>query len=302
MIIDHILSKEILRYNLLLLDVFSRVCYLNNHEKDFRGGLFRFKDGQPSSVIPIAGDVLIYTADDRNIHAVDEVVDGERLTLTLWFTRNPAHDEDSKLTSFLSRWLLEHERGKTNSFLPLPGSDNMYWFSDGKLGFEIRCARAQNLGFKFYRLKHQEFCDADLEDDPLEQLSKPVRIGRSDEIFDMEFVNSLHALQVLLFYHLKAHELMASREKNGCEKESTKLALLDAKDVFELKLPCDHQLAERILCCLPYVAVTWHFCWDDFVLAVSKWEEYMSSLHEELLMLIPQWVDHQTIFNVGTLE
>ncbi|XP_042419740.1 uncharacterized protein LOC122008182 isoform X5 [Zingiber officinale] len=75
---------------------FAAVCYLNNHEKDFRGGLFHFKDGEPSSVAPIAGDVLIYTADERNIHCVDEVIDGERLTLTLWFTRDCSHDEDAK--------------------------------------------------------------------------------------------------------------------------------------------------------------------------------------------------------------
>ncbi|RYQ97253.1 hypothetical protein Ahy_B08g093281 isoform E [Arachis hypogaea] len=49
------------------------VCYLNNYGKDFNGGLFRFQDGQPMSIMPMAGDVLIYTADQHNIHSVDEI-------------------------------------------------------------------------------------------------------------------------------------------------------------------------------------------------------------------------------------
>nr|XP_029150709.1 uncharacterized protein LOC112769601 [Arachis hypogaea] len=51
---------------------FAVVCYLNNYGKDFNGGLFRFQDGQPMSIMPMAGDVLIYTADQHNIHSVDE--------------------------------------------------------------------------------------------------------------------------------------------------------------------------------------------------------------------------------------
>ncbi|RYR70723.1 hypothetical protein Ahy_A02g005039 isoform A [Arachis hypogaea] len=53
--------------------VFSVVCYLNNYGKDFNDGLFRFRDGQPMSIMPMAGDVLMYTAEQRNIHSVDEV-------------------------------------------------------------------------------------------------------------------------------------------------------------------------------------------------------------------------------------
>ncbi|XLR55050.1 hypothetical protein S83_005722, partial [Arachis hypogaea] len=49
------------------------VCYLNNYGKDFNDGLFRFRDGQPMSIMPMAGDVLMYTAEQRNIHSVDEV-------------------------------------------------------------------------------------------------------------------------------------------------------------------------------------------------------------------------------------
>ncbi|RYR70725.1 hypothetical protein Ahy_A02g005039 isoform B [Arachis hypogaea] len=52
---------------------FAVVCYLNNYGKDFNDGLFRFRDGQPMSIMPMAGDVLMYTAEQRNIHSVDEV-------------------------------------------------------------------------------------------------------------------------------------------------------------------------------------------------------------------------------------
>ncbi|QHO25593.1 uncharacterized protein DS421_12g382300 [Arachis hypogaea] len=60
---------------------FAVVCYLNNYGKDFNGGLFRFRDGQPMSIMPMAGDVLMYTADQRNIHSVDEKKEKEKIKL-----------------------------------------------------------------------------------------------------------------------------------------------------------------------------------------------------------------------------
>lgn len=126
-----------------------------------------------------------------------QVLEGERLTLTVWFTRNSAHDEDVKLISLLSQRFSDHEKGKSYSFSPLPASDNMYWFSNGISGFDIRCARIQNLGFRICSSKHQEFSTSDMEADPLELLNMPIRLARGDEIFDMEFLNSLHGLQVI---------------------------------------------------------------------------------------------------------
>ncbi|MCH84530.1 prolyl 3-hydroxylase 1, partial [Trifolium medium] len=72
-------------------------------------------------------DAVMYTADDRNIHSVDEITDGERLTLALWFSRDGSHDEDTKLVSLLSQHLLN--KNIAGSLLPLPASSNMYWFS-----------------------------------------------------------------------------------------------------------------------------------------------------------------------------
>ncbi|XP_043722542.1 uncharacterized protein LOC122669759 isoform X3 [Telopea speciosissima] len=53
---------------------FAAVCYLNSHGEDFNGGLFCFQDGEPTTVVPVSGDVIMYTADSRNIHSVDEVL------------------------------------------------------------------------------------------------------------------------------------------------------------------------------------------------------------------------------------
>ncbi|KAG2311892.1 hypothetical protein Bca4012_026387 [Brassica carinata] len=64
---------------------FSAVCYLISYAKDFKGGLFRFHSGEPATVAPSAGNVIMYTADDGDIHSVDEITDGKRLTLAMWF-------------------------------------------------------------------------------------------------------------------------------------------------------------------------------------------------------------------------
>ncbi|KAG2328557.1 hypothetical protein Bca52824_011285 [Brassica carinata] len=37
-----------------------------------------------SNVAPSAGNVIMYTADDGDIHSVDEITDGKRLTLEMW--------------------------------------------------------------------------------------------------------------------------------------------------------------------------------------------------------------------------
>ena len=83
---------------------------MNNHGEDYKGGILQFQDGDPSSIVPVAGvskytftlihvqntflmkdtylllgnyvkfyekfffqDVVIYTADNRNVHCVTEV-------------------------------------------------------------------------------------------------------------------------------------------------------------------------------------------------------------------------------------
>lgn len=65
---------------------------------DFEGGTFCFQSGSaPLRVQPTAGSLLVYTADDSNVHSVEEVTAGERSTLTMWFTWDPDHQEDPKV-------------------------------------------------------------------------------------------------------------------------------------------------------------------------------------------------------------
>jgi hypothetical protein len=43
--------------------------------------------------------LLLYTADDSNVHQVEPVTAGERATLTMWFTLHQEHQEDAKVSS-----------------------------------------------------------------------------------------------------------------------------------------------------------------------------------------------------------
>lgn len=124
----------------------------------------------------------------------NQVLDGERLTLTLWFTRNNEHDEDAKLISLLSQRPLNCEVETLKFCFPSPPPDNMYWFSHDQFGFDIRYARLNILGFQLF----SSWNGADSSSDPLELLSKPLQLGRDDEIFHKEFANGLHALQVAI--------------------------------------------------------------------------------------------------------
>lgn len=131
-----------------------------------------------------------------------QVTEGERLTLTLWFTRDSAYDEDPKLLSFLSQTSLNYEPVHQSSYIPLPASDIMYWFAYDHSGFDVRCARVHILGFSFHSsIDEDNKSVAPAEDDPIELLGKPVRLGRGDDVFDKVFANGLHALQVSTYFH-----------------------------------------------------------------------------------------------------
>ncbi|KAF3638808.1 putative 65-kDa microtubule-associated protein 6-like isoform X1, partial [Capsicum annuum] len=168
---------------------FAAVCYLNSYDADFKGGIFHFKDGEPADVVPMAGDVIMYTADDRNIHSVDEITEGERITLTLWFSRDASHDEDRKLISSLSPALLDVAGSKLHSYIPVPGSINMYWFPPDEAssflsGFDIRCGRLHVLGFDIYPFQETSHRSAsDSSHNLLELLSRPLLLVRDSKLF-----------------------------------------------------------------------------------------------------------------------
>lgn len=232
---------------------------------------------------------MIYAADNRNIHSVDEVIDGERLTLTLWFTRDSAHDEDAKLITLLSQ-ILNQEDDEHKSNLPLPASNNMYWFTHEESGFDIRCARLQILGFSFFS-SNDGICNvSNTSLDPLELLEKPLQIGRGNEIFEKEFSNSLHALQVVQFYYWKSPELATERRETGTAMGSTQPSQKGKSGNLELVLPCNHKLAEIVLGRLYYDDANLSFDWKDIALAVIRWEDYICRLYRDLSTLMPYWL------------
>lgn len=279
------------------------MCYLNSYGVDFRGGLFHFQDGEPATFIPMTGDVLMYTADSRNIHSVDEISDGERLTLTLWFTRDKSHDEDSKLISFLTRSPMNNS--KEFDMFPLPASDNMYWFSleqapNYQSGFDLRCARIHVLGYDLYSSKVMNFSSAvDLSLNFSELLTEPLQLSRGNELFEKEFANVLHLLQVVHFYHWKVAELQTSEIKRKTNN-IVPLSQLEREKILDLKLVLlkDRELAETVFghtTCAE--SMNDFYDWDTFSAAVALWEAYIRKLIQEMHMHLPFWTTHQSLFS-----
>ncbi|KAK1313111.1 hypothetical protein QJS10_CPA06g02320 [Acorus calamus] len=236
----------------------------------------------------MAGDALIYTADDRNVHSVDEVMDGERLTLTLWFTRDSSYDEDAKLVALLSQISLDSQN---NTCVPFPASNHMYWYSPdpasqyGVNGFDVRWARLHILGYSLYsdhdRIQKSR---SNSSIDPLDLLNQPMRLGRDGKVFEMKFHNNLHALQVVLFYCWKVSDLKSSK---GIEEDiQTTLQQSSHEEVSDLNtvLHFDSQLVEAFFC-----EDRFTFDWNDFSIVIAAWEEYVHRLRKELMSRIPQW-------------
>ncbi|XP_030553165.1 uncharacterized protein LOC115757182 isoform X1 [Rhodamnia argentea] len=281
---------------------FAAVCYLNSYGRDFRGGLFHFQDGEPTTVKPSAGDVLIYTADNRNVHSVDEIIDGERLTLTLWFSRDGSHDEDAKLISRLSEIFSSEVTDVPGFNLPLPASSNMYWFSpdqssDHDSAINICCARIYALGFGICPLEDKtNFLDVS------DLLMKLLQLTRNNGLFNQEFENVLHALQVVQYYSWKASELQGQATILE-EGKVIPLSRSQSQKVRDLESACvkDCRLAQTTFGCLscdrsgtPEI-----FRWGSFSAAVDAWRDYTNELHKDLLRSLPYWRNHQLIFHVA---
>ncbi|KAJ0094350.1 hypothetical protein Patl1_15649 [Pistacia atlantica] len=246
-------------------------------------------------------DVVMYTADSRNIHSVDEVRDGERLTLTLWFSRDSSHDEDAKLISILSQQSVLHRSDDVfDTCLPLPASSNMYWFapdqsSDQELGFNICWARMLVLGYSIYFSQ-----DMDNFSDFSELLLEPLQLARADELFSKEFVNILHALQVVQFFHWKASEFPTSKVEIGADKvlqlsQSQREKISGLKSTFFK----DDLCAGSAFHLVSIDENEQHsFDWAKFSAAIMAWEGYICKLHKELLFSLPCWRTHQSIFSI----
>ncbi|KAF5197574.1 2-oxoglutarate (2OG) and Fe(II)-dependent oxygenase superfamily protein [Thalictrum thalictroides] len=289
---------------------FAAVCYLNSHGKDFKGGLFHFLDGEPATIVPMAGDVVMYTADSCNIHSVDEITDGERLTLTLWFSRDSSYDEDAKLISHLPQSLSNSLDDDPASYLPFPAPSNMYWFSSEQApshqsGFDISWARVHILGYSFC-FSDDKICDFKLDSscDLSEQLMKPLWLARDSELFSKEFVNSLHALQVVQFYCWKVSDLHAI----NVQAETTNVTQLLISHTgrscrMKSMLLGDPELAKKVFhsgSTNEYTQIS--FDWADLYSAVVGWENYSRQLRKKLLASLPYWKTYQSIFPVSSQE
>ncbi|KAM0013995.1 putative procollagen-proline 3-dioxygenase [Helianthus debilis subsp. tardiflorus] len=286
---------------------YAAVCYLKSYGVDFGGGLFHFQDGEPATFVPMAGDALIYTADSRNIHSVDEITHGERLTLTLWFSRDKSHDEDYKLVSFLTKLPLNYPNTGSNTYLPLPASQNMYWFSPEQSetyesGFDIRCARLHVLGYQLYSKNASFVADAHSSRDFSDIILEPLRVARGSDLFDYEFANILHLLQVVQFYHWKAPELKLSEVKT----EPAKIVSVSASQqenirLLKLELLKDQHLMETIFQSGMYGEHVEHDL-VKFSGIVGLWESYTSNLWHDLVLRLPSWIDNQSIFVDTSVE
>ncbi|KAL7132244.1 hypothetical protein ABFS83_12G058700 [Erythranthe nasuta] len=282
---------------------FAAVCYLNSYEVDFNGGLFHFKDGEPLTIAPMAGDVIIYTADDRNIHSVSEILKGERSTLTLWFTRNSSHDEDAKLLTSLSNYSLNTPIHSMESFFPVLASNNMYWFppeeaSKFESGFDICSARLHVLGFNILP-SGEEFQLSTQQNSSnfLTLLEEPLYLARGDELLEREFVNVLHALQVVQFYQWKTDDLKKASIDIVPLSESKRKKM----NCMKVLLVKDLRLAESIFGDISGKCSKMTFDEFRFSDVVYEWEAYSFRLLEEMVMSLPHWRTHQSIFSVNNL-
>ncbi|XP_050375239.1 uncharacterized protein LOC126792801 [Argentina anserina] len=273
---------------------FAAVCYLNNYGDDFKGGRFHFQDGDLATIVPSSGDVVIYTADSRNTHSVDEVTGGERLTMALWFSRDAAHDEDAKLITLLSRTPLSNKSPEL--LLPLPASSNMYWFSldhassDDQFGFDICCARLHVLGYDVVYSDEKISCS-----NIPELLIERLRLARGDELFDYEFVNILHALQVVQFYCWKTSDLKFAQVESTIKVVPLSQSQRDKSLRLKSESLKDRHLAESVFSS----EGAKHSHWAQLTVAVAMWGDYVHRLHKELVICLPHWNSHQSIFHLS---
>ncbi|XP_042016599.1 uncharacterized protein LOC121764645 isoform X1 [Salvia splendens] len=283
---------------------FSAVCYLNSYEVDFLGGLFHFQDGEPSTIAPMAGDVVIYTADERNIHSVSEISEGERITLALWFSRDASHDEDANLLKSLSNFSPSSPVGSIASCFPVLASTNMYWFppeeaSRFQRGFNICSARLCTLGFDVCFSdesdKECQFTTRDSCSINLKVLEEPLYLTCGDALLTREFVNILHALQVVQFYYWKASEFDTDE---STDTVYVPLSELQQQKITRLRavLVKDLQLAETLIGRIDSQKPLEERFRSRFSDVVCKWEAYTSKLHNELVMSLPYWVANHFIF------
>lgn len=79
---------------------FSALIYLSEHGRDFEGGEFVFVDDGATvntTVLPMSGRAVLFTAGQENLHRVMPVTSGVRYAISMWFTCDP----DRHMSQFL---------------------------------------------------------------------------------------------------------------------------------------------------------------------------------------------------------
>ncbi|XP_073059334.1 uncharacterized protein [Primulina eburnea] len=250
-------------------------------------------------------DVIIYTADNKNVHSVGEITEGERLTLTLWFSRDASHDEDAKLLLSLSEYTLNISKGAIPSYFPLRASNNMYWFppeeaSIYESGFDICFARLHVLGFDISASDKESYVPSLDSSCNLKLLEKPLHLVRGNELLVWEFVNILHALQVVNFYNWKASESDTAEVKG-----SSSINVISLSESQRQKIDClkaavlkDLQSAETRFGHLTHGKKNFQqsFEWISFFAIIFEWEAYICNLQKDILTSLPHWQMYQAIF------
>ncbi|KZV51558.1 hypothetical protein F511_36640 [Dorcoceras hygrometricum] len=265
------------------------VCYLYNSAVDFKGGIFYFQDGEPSTFASMAG-----------------ITEGERLTLTLWFSRDPSHDEDAKLLLSLSEFTLNMSNGAIPLYFPVRASKNMYWFPPEEAsiflsGFDICYARLHVLGFEISASDKESYLPPSDSSRYMKLLEKPLHLVRGDELLQWEFVNILHALQVVNFYYWKASESETAEVKGSSINVIPFSKSLRQKiDFLKAAALNDLQSAETTFGHLTLGRKNFQqsFDWISFSAMIFEWQTYICNLQKDMLTSLPHWQTYQAIFSL----
>lgn len=61
----------------------------------------------------------------------------------------------------------------------------------------------------------------------------------------------------------------------------------------------DQHLVEKVFSRVTCKSDQQNFDWADFATSISVWEDYVSQLHKEILMSLPDWKALQSIFRIS---
>ncbi|GJN30839.1 hypothetical protein PR202_gb19177 [Eleusine coracana subsp. coracana] len=105
---------------------------------------------------------------------------------------------------------------------------------------------------------------------------------------------------VVQFYYWKAPDLALRREQTAVDAETVCHPIIHPSRGTELRLPCDHVLAETIFG--TYNNAGFAFDWNDFTVAAAMWKNYSEELKRKLSTRLPYWLSSETIFVVDSSE